>query len=84
VSDHESFFNHDISSAILFCEVEIHLELMPRGDPISKPQKNLTKRRPMADFLQACIVQFRADMVSVILSTIGQGSSVMSSVVMAV
>ena len=80
--EHESFFRRDISSAILFCDVEIHFELMPRGDPmLSKPQKNLARRQPMADFLQACMVQFRADILSVTLSTIGHGSSVLCSVV---
>ena len=59
---------------------------MPREGLMSKLQKNLARRGPMArgsmaDVLQACMVQFRADILLVTLSTIGHGSSVTCSVV---
>jgi len=70
------FLTLEISSAILFDSVLIHLALMPTSEPIRRPQKNLAKARPIIDFLQVCIVHFFALILSVTHSTTGWGSSV--------
>ena len=69
----------EISSAILFSKVLIHVALIPTLEPIKSPQKNLARARPMIDFLQVCVVQFLALILSVTQRNTGLGSSMMSS-----
>ena len=66
----------DILSVITFLVVLIHLAFTPTFEPISNPQKNLAKARPMIDFLLVCKVQFSALVLSVTHITTGCGSSV--------
>jgi hypothetical protein len=66
----------DILSAITFLVVLIHLAFTPTFEPISNPQKNLAKARPMIDFLLVCKVRFSALVLSVTHNTTGCGSSV--------
>jgi len=74
----------NILSAITFSVVLIHLALVvlihlaftPTFEPISNPQKNLAKARPMIDFLLVCKVQFSALVLSVMHITTGCESSV--------
>ena len=71
-----SFLMREISSATLFSSVAIHFELIPKGESIMSPQKNLANARPIIEFLEVCVVQFMALVLSVILKTTGYGSSV--------
>ncbi len=66
----------DILSAITFLVVLIHLAFTPTFEPISNPQKNLAKARPMIDFLLVCKVQFIALVLSAMHITTGCGSYV--------
>jgi hypothetical protein len=69
----------EIPSAILFLTVLIYVAFIPTLEPIKSPQKNLARARPMIDFLQVCVVQFFALMLSVTQKTTGLGSLMMSS-----
>jgi len=60
-----------MSSAILFCSVDIHWELMPNGELIRREQKNLASRRPILDLLHVWAVQLNAEELSVTLSRTG-------------
>ena len=50
---------------ILFSVVLIHVAFIPTSEPIRSLQKNLARARPIIDFLQVCVVQFLALMLSV-------------------
>ncbi len=78
----DSFLMREISSAILLSSVLIHLELIPSGKLIMSEQKKRASRQPTLDFLQAPVVQLRAEALSVTLSRTGYGSSVAYVVVM--
>ena len=65
------FLSREILSATSFSSVLIHFELIPSGDPISNPQKNLAKAQPARDFLDVCRVQFSALVLSVIFKITG-------------
>ncbi len=65
----------EISSAILLSSVLIHLELILSGELIMSEQKKQASRWPTLDFLQAPVVQFRAEALLVTLSRTGYGSS---------
>jgi hypothetical protein len=43
-----------------FSTVLIHLAFIPTSEPLKRPQKNLARARPIADFLLVCKVQFKA------------------------
>ncbi len=61
-------------SAILFLSVLIHFALIPTLELMRRPQKNFAKACPMIDFLDVCMVQFFALMLSVMHNTTGLGS----------
>ena len=63
----------DILSVITLSSVLIHKQVMPTFQPIMSPQNNLTRACPIIDFLQVCIVQFFALMLSVTHKTTGYG-----------
>ena len=69
------FISLEILSAIIFSAVLIHLALLPTFEPIKSPQKNLSRARPILDFLLVCKVQFSALVLSVTHKTTGCGSS---------
>jgi hypothetical protein len=69
----------EISSVILFLAVLIHVAFIPTLEPIKSPQKNLARAHPMIDFLQVCVIQFLALMLSVTQRNPGLESSMMSS-----
>ncbi len=75
------FFLQEISSATLLSSVLIHLELIPSGKLIMSKQKKQTSRQPTLDFLQAPVVQLRAEALSVTLSRTGYKSLVANVVV---
>ncbi len=69
----------EILSAILFSTGLIHVSFITMLEPIKSTQKNLARASPMIDFLQVCLVQFFALMLSVTQRTTGLGSSMMLS-----
>ncbi len=71
----------EISSAILLSSVLIYLALIPSGKLIMSEQKKQASRRLTLDFLQAPVVQLRAEALSVTLSRTGYGSLVANVVV---
>jgi hypothetical protein len=56
-----------MSSAILLLSVLIHLECIPKGEPIRREQKKQASLQPIIDFLHAPVVQLKADTLSVTL-----------------
>ncbi len=70
-----SFFSLEISSAIIFSTVLIHLALTPTFEPIKNPQKNLARAQLILDFMLVCKVQFSALVLSVTHKMTGCGSS---------
>jgi hypothetical protein len=48
--DDASVFSRDISSAIVFSDVEIHCELTPNGEWMSNEQKKRASKQPSLDF----------------------------------
>jgi hypothetical protein len=78
--DVASVFLQDISSAIIFSDVEIHWELTPNGELMSNEQKKRASKRPSLDFRQDPVVQLRADVLSVTFRRTGYLSFVTFSV----
>ena len=66
----------EILSAMTFSCVPIHLALIPTCDPMSNPQKNLTKAHPIIEVFEVCQVQFNALVLSVMKRITALGSSV--------
>ena len=60
-----SLSNKEILSAILLLSVLIHLELIPIGKLIMSEQKKRASKQPTFDFLQAPVVQLKAEALSV-------------------
>ncbi len=61
----------EISSEVLLSLVLTHLELIPSGKLIMSKQKNQARRWPTLVFLQAPVVQLRAEALLVTLSRTG-------------
>ncbi len=63
------FFNQEMSSAITFssASVLIHCELMPRGKFINSEQKKRAINQPSLESLHVWMVQFDAEILSVML-----------------
>ena len=70
----------EILSATSFLSVLIQVELMPSGESICSPQKNLASALPIIERLLVCKVQFRALVLSVTLKITGYGSSDTASI----
>ena len=77
----DSFLMQEILSAILLLLVLIDLELIPSGKLIMSKQKKQASKRPTFDFLQAPVVQLKAEALSVTLSRTGNGLVVAAVVV---
>jgi hypothetical protein len=78
--DVASVFLQDISSAIIFSDVEIHWELTPNGELMSNEQKKRASKRLSLDFQQGPVVQLSADVLSVMLKRTGYLSLVTFSI----
>lgn len=53
-----------------------YLDEIPRGEFMRKEQSTWAKSLPVLDFLHACVIQLKADLLSVIFKTTGCGSIV--------
>ena len=62
--------------AMTFSCVPIHLALIPTGESISMPQKNLANALPIKEVFEVCRVQLRALVLSVMRRITGWGSVV--------
>ena len=77
----DSFLMQEISSTILLSLVMIHLKLIPSSKLIMSKQKKQASKRLTFDFLQAPVVQLKAEVLSVTLSRTGNRSVVAAVVV---
>ena len=69
----DSFLMQEMLSAILLLLVLIHLELIPSGELIMSEQKKQASKQPTFDFLQAPVVQLKAEALLVTLSRTEKG-----------
>ena len=58
----------EILSVILLLLELIHLELIPSGELVMRKQKKRASKRPTFDFLQAPVVQLKAEALLVTFS----------------
>ena len=77
----DSFLMGEILSVILLLSVLIRLILIPSGKLIMSEQKKQARKRPTVNFLQAPVVQLKAEALLVTLSRTWNGSLVAAVVI---
>jgi hypothetical protein len=65
------FFMQKMSSAIIFSYVLICCEFMPRGEFINSKQKKRARKQPSLKLLHLWMVQFYAEVLSLMLRRMG-------------